>query len=387
MRVLVMTIVHHPEDARILHRQIRSLVKAGHEVVFAAPFGATGTEPRWGVQPVDLPRAKGRARSAAIGAARRAYRRLRDEVDITVLHDPELLMAVSGVRGDRPVVWDVHEDTAAALGLKGWLPRPARPVVSAGVRLSEAAAERSLRLILAEQGYVDRFRERHPVVPNETVVPDRVSPPGTDRVVYLGALSTARGTAEMIETARLLRPYKVRVHLMGSADQAAGALLRSAVADDVLDWDGFVPNDVALERLDGALAGISLLHDEPNYRHSMPTKVVEYMAYGLPVVTTPTPPALALVRRHMCGSVVPFGDPVSAVRAILRLRDDARVREGQARRGHAAARAHHDWRVSGARFVAQLEAWSTEPVAVAAPGGRSRLRPGTRVVDLGRRGI
>ena len=32
MRVLVCTVVHNPADARILHRQIRALLDAGHEV-------------------------------------------------------------------------------------------------------------------------------------------------------------------------------------------------------------------------------------------------------------------------------------------------------------------------------------------------------------------
>ena len=69
--------------------------------------------------------------------------------------------------------------------------------------------------------------------------------------------------------------------------------------------------------LDGALAGLSLLHDEPNFRHSMPTKVVEYMARGVPVVTTPLPAAAELARGHECGFVVPFGDPVAAAAAVL----------------------------------------------------------------------
>ncbi|MFD0395345.1 glycosyltransferase [Streptomyces nogalater] len=74
-------------------------------------------------------------------------------------------------------------------------------------------------------------------------------------------------------------------------------------------WYGFLPNDRALARLSGALAGLSLLHDQPNYRHSRPTKVVEYMAHGVPVVTTPTPLAAELVERHGCGLVVPYRDP------------------------------------------------------------------------------
>ena len=37
MRVVVCTIVHHPADARIYHRQIRALLDAGHQVMYIAP--------------------------------------------------------------------------------------------------------------------------------------------------------------------------------------------------------------------------------------------------------------------------------------------------------------------------------------------------------------
>ena len=40
MRVVVCTVVHHPADARILHRQIRALLDAGHQVTYIAPFRA-----------------------------------------------------------------------------------------------------------------------------------------------------------------------------------------------------------------------------------------------------------------------------------------------------------------------------------------------------------
>ncbi len=358
MRVLVMSVVHHPEDARILHRQIASLTGAGHQVVYAAPFTARGVTPRDGLETVDLPRSAGRSRARAVRAARATYKRLRDDVDITLLHDPELLLAVAGVHGKRPVVWDVHEDTAAALGLKAWMPKPLRKPFAAAVRVAESAAERSVHLLLAEHGYVDRFRRLHPVVPNQTLVPAEVPPPGPDRAVYLGAITLARGAAEMVAVARLLAPEGVRVELIGSADAASTPLLEAAVADGVLDWAGFQPNDVALARLPGALAGLSLLHDEPNYRHSMPTKVIEYMARGLPVVTTPNPPAADLVTRHRCGTVVPWDDPKAAAKAVLELRDDETTRTEYGRRGHAAALAEHDWRSAGAKFVAQLEDWS-----------------------------
>ena len=110
--------------------------------------------------------------------------------------------------------------------------------------------------------------------------------------------------------------------------------------------------------LDGALAGLSLLHDEPNFRHSMPTKVVEYMARDLPVVTTPLPAAAELARGHECRFVVPFGDPGAAADAVLELDRDFPLRAKMGRRGHEAAYSSLGWPSDAREFVAQLESWA-----------------------------
>jgi glycosyltransferase involved in cell wall biosynthesis len=90
----------------------------------------------------------------------------------------------------------------------------------------------------------------------------------------------------------------------------------------------------------------------------MPTKVVEYMARGVPVVTTPLPPAADLVTRYECGFVVPFGDPRAAADAVLQLAGDASLRAKMASRGHEAARVSLGWPTDAQAFVAQLEAWA-----------------------------
>ena len=64
MRVCVGTIVHHPEDARIMHRQIRSLLDAGHEITYVAPFTDCNVTPDPRIPAVDVPRAVGRRRGA-----------------------------------------------------------------------------------------------------------------------------------------------------------------------------------------------------------------------------------------------------------------------------------------------------------------------------------
>jgi glycosyltransferase involved in cell wall biosynthesis len=388
MRICVCTVVHHPEDARILHRQIRALLDAGHEVTYIAPFRACNVTPWPSVTPVDVPRATGRRRLRPLRAARAALARHGPYADVVLLHDPELLLALPrelrrdrlggghdghighgegldlhrGGYGDRTqpvVVWDVHEDTAAALSAKGWLPRPLRPLLRPYVRSLEARAERRYRLILAEPGYRDRFSGDHPVVPNTTYVSGNPPPvPGDRRVVYIGHLSRARGAAEMIEMARVLHNEAIAVELIGAADAYVRPLLRDAQRAGVLRWYGFVPNDRALRIAEGSLAGLALLHDEPNYRHSLPTKVVEYMAHGVPVITTPVPAAADIVGPAGCGVVVPFQDPAATLQAIRRLRDDPDLRADMGKRGYDTARERYHWPVHAQQFVRHLEAWA-----------------------------
>lgn len=359
MRICVCTIVHHPEDARILHRQIRALLDAGHEVTYIAPFRACNVTPWREVSPVDVPRATGRRRFHALRAAHRALSEHAAYADLVLLHDPELLISLPRAVRQRTVVWDVHEDTAAALTAKGWVPGPVRPLLRPFVRRLEKRGERRYRLLLAEEGYRDRFRENHPVVPNTTYVSDLPpGPPDGRRAIYVGHLSVARGALDMIEMARLLAPEGITVELIGAADADIRPALREAQREGILRWYGFVPNDRALRIAEGAMAGLALLHDEPNYRHSMPTKVVEYMARGVPVISTPNPPAVDIIDPAGCGLIVPFADPAAAANAVRRLRDEPGLRVDLGKRGYETARARFHWPVHAERFVAQLENWA-----------------------------
>jgi len=376
LSALVVTVVHHPEDARIRHREIGALLDAGVQVTYAAPFVAHGVDlpDVAGLRPVDLPHATGRSRGAAFHAARRLLAHEARDHDVVLVHDPEIVAAAAGLRLDN-LVWDVHEDTAAAIEAKPWVPARARAPLARAARAIERHAERRHELILAEYAYADRFERDHVVVPNTVRVPATAPAPGSSRAVYLGSLTMARGAATLLQTGRLLTVAtrgEVKVEIIGGA--------RDSRTADTLDWGvkcghvvhhGFVPSARALPMLDGALAGLSLLEDRPNYRHSMPTKVIEYMAHGLPVITTPLPLAADLVERSGCGVVVPFDDAEATAAALIELARDPERRAALGRAGHAYAREHHDWNVIGRDFVrhvtdlAQRHRGAAEPRDVA----------------------
>lgn len=367
-RVLVVTVVHHPGDARIRHRQIDSLLAAGWRVTYAAPFADYGlTRPVGipGLVPIEVPRASGRRRLTALRAARQLLRDRAPGHDVVLLHDPELLLAVRGLRGLPPVVWDVHEDTAAALEVRPWVPDTLRSPAAWGVRRLEQWAEDRMPLLLAEHEYASRFRREHPVVPNTTRVPRRPVPPGQrdeegrQRVVYLGTLTAERGAHELIAVGRHLEAAAsgdVRVHVIGQAHGEAVPALSEAAREGVVVWHGFVPSDRALPMLDGALAGLSLLHDEANFRHSMPTKIIEYLAHGVPAISTPLPVPAELLRRTGAGVLVPFRDVSATVDAVLGLHRDPDRATELGRAGHRAAAQSFDWESFAPVFIEALEA-------------------------------
>ena len=201
-----------------------------------------------------------RAPWAGAGRARCAPRRPRwpprwRGADLLLVHDPELLLVLPPRRGRPPTVWDVHEDTAAALTTKAWLPGWLRPAAAGGVNVAERLAERRLHLILAEHGYNAQVPRHPPGGAQHDLRPGRrrLRRPGHAASSTSASISPDRGSAEMVELARLLAPHGIAVELIGPADAAARAHIEAA--GDLAHWHGFVPNAEALRLVEGALAG------------------------------------------------------------------------------------------------------------------------------------
>jgi glycosyltransferase involved in cell wall biosynthesis len=365
---LVVTVVHNPQDSRIRQRQLTALIAAGWDVTYVAPFRAFGLEVppardappgRGSLRCIDVPRSSGRRRVRAWQAARTVMRSLGRDHDVVLVHDPELVLAAAGLRL-KNLIWDVHEDPAAALVVKSWMPAVLRRPVAAAWRRAEWMAERRHYLLLAEPAYQQRFRRSHPVVANAVSVPKVVTPPGDDRVSYLGSVTMSRGSDIMIEVGRELRRRTngaVKLEVIGEAvePEARQALQTAAQAGD-LSWPGFIRSEEALARVSGSLAGLCLLRNLPNYRVSLPTKIVEYCALGVPVITTPLPLASELVRSENVGFEVPWNDPNAVVDAILKLRAEPELRYQMGANGHQVALREHDWNRLSADFVRAIDA-------------------------------
>ncbi len=358
LNVLVVTCVHRGDDARVYQRQVRQLVEAGHRVVYIAPAMTSDVATFRGVTHIVIPRAVGRQRLASWRAVREAVKAHRTSCDVMVVHDPELTVVLRGT-GDSPAVFDVKEDTPAAIADKAWIPVWARPAARRSTTVLERWASRSYHLLLAEYSYRKRFGDHHAVVPNSTWVPSQEPKPTGRTVVYLGRISRHRGAETLLRVGRALEPG--RLLLIGDAAADVRDDVAHAAALGQVRWTGFLPNPEALALVEGALVGLSLLAPEPNYLHSQPTKLAEYFARGVPAITTPLPLAKELVEQTGAGLVVPYQDSGAVVRAIATLDGDPALRAEMGRLGYEAARAQFDWSRDGREFVTLLEGWSRTP--------------------------
>lgn len=150
-------------------------------------------------------------------------------------------------------------------------------------------------------------------------------------VTFVGRMLWAKGVAELVGAARLLKSRNKlpKIILVGEPDPGNP---QSATMEDIETWtsDGLVEywgrrsDIVEIYRQ----SHIAIL---PSWREGMPKSLLEAAACGLPLIATDVPGCRELVDHEENGLLVTLKDPVSIADAIEKLMDDEhlRLRMGQ----------------------------------------------------------
>ncbi|HSM44973.1 MAG TPA: glycosyltransferase, partial [Acidimicrobiia bacterium] len=269
--------------------------------------------------------------------------------DVMVIHDPELMICgvLARLLRRRPVVYDVHEDVPASAFTRAWVPRLLRTPLSLVLKGLLRIVEPVLTITLAESGYRYLFAKSHPTFPN---YPDTTNYPaagiaGDGPVVYLGDVTKERGADVAVAACSDLG---VPLRLIGGISPETRAYLVSrSTLGDQMRIDGLLPNERAIEALTEASVGLAPLRDLPNYRHSQPTKILEYLAVGLPVVASDLPGTRELVEGLDAVFLVPPGRPELFAGAISQAREPEVA--AAARAQAAGVRSRFSWPVDEVR--------------------------------------
>jgi glycosyltransferase involved in cell wall biosynthesis len=150
--------------------------------------------------------------------------------------------------------------------------------------------------------------------PRSSVYPEPV-PSGDGSAIYVGDLTKARGIEEAVSACS---QAGVRLTAVGRVDDRLAAILldRADTANTALTLTGRLPNPIALSLAAAASVGLSPLRDLDNYRDSLPTKTLEYLAVGVPVVATDLPGTRRALGDLDGVWLVPPGDVEAMAKAI-----------------------------------------------------------------------
>lgn len=359
-KVTVLTSVHLANDHRVFYKECRTLADAGYEVVLVCPHEKS--EVIDGIRIRALPKPKNRIERMSRTVSQLYRAGLNENADIYHLHDPELLPVGLLLRmHGKHVVYDAHEDVPRDIMMKAYIPKLPRWMIAQLAKIAEKGSCTMLDgVVVAHDHMVPNFAFSRRVrsvrnLPLLNTFNGNHPEPKQDgclRLIYTGSVVALRGITKLVEALALL-PASVDCELL-----LYGPMWPEGYSDELARMPGFARvcyGGVAdFKDIPGILkkadVGVAVLQPVQTYREAEPTKLFEYMASGLPVITSDFDLYKGMVEAPGCGICVDPTDPVQIAKAIEYLFSHPEERARMAENGKAASR-NYSWEMQGQKLL------------------------------------
>lgn len=353
--IIHFTTVHPRVDSRIRDKELASLQRAfGGPVAMYVQDGLGGEiDRRAGFAIVDTGPPLRRMARMTVGAWRMIKAVIAARPQVAHFHDPELLpwaivLRLWGIK----VIYDVHEDVPRQVKHSTGMPPWARTLLPPFVSLTEWIGARLVNGIAAASPVIgDRFpAERTMIIRNYPLVDELHAPdpkPMGARPVefaYIGMITVNRNIFGMIDAISRVSNPEVRLRLAGRFALEENRRQAEAMPGwNNVDFVGWTSREGIASILADARAGLLVLKPVEHEMVTLPIKLFEYMAAGIPVIASDFPVWRKIIEGAGCGLLVDPDDTDAIVAAMDWIIDNPEKAQAMGDRGRRAVVEQLNW--------------------------------------------
>jgi len=349
MKICHITTAHPRYDVRIFQKECQSLAKEFSDVHLIVADGK-GDEFNSGVNIHDIGKPAGRKERFFKTGKIALTKALEINADVFHLHDPELLkISIKLKNSGAFVIYDAHEDLPRQILNKTYIPKFLRKHISAHVERYENKKVSKLGGIVAATPHIrDRFTSS-----NQKCIDVNNYPKTGDiefysdwetrglSIGYIGGIFRTRG---IFETLDAIKDTDINLMLAGSfSPPELENECKSHPGWKNVEYLGFLDRKGINSLLKKVRLGMVILEATPSYIYSLPVKMFEYMASGLPVIASDFPLWRNIIEDADCGVCVDQTNPIEIGEKINKLISNTSLLQKMGENGRKVVELKYNW--------------------------------------------
>lgn len=358
-KVCHITTIHPRYDVRIFYKECMSLSRYFHVTLIVAD--GKGNETFGNVEILDTGKNDyGKLLSRFLNAFRIYKKAASLNQDIYHFHDPDFLLFGYLLRRQGfQVIYDAHEDLPRQILGKEYISPLIRNQISWLSGVLENYLTRKFRAIVCATPVIaKRFRELNSVVtilsnfPLKNEFHENISYENRkNKICYIGGISDVRGIREFLNASEKLK-NEFDIELAGSIENdTLRSFIDSFRSKRRIVYHGIIGRDGIITLLSESKIGIVVLHPVPNHLTSLPVKMFEYMAAGLPVIASDFPLWKEIIENAGCGICVNPLDVDQIADAIRLLLENPEKATAMGKNGHEAIKNRYNWEFEESNLI------------------------------------